>query len=114
MTPCFVLVPRFPSILDVVSGEQGFQKDFDKYGAANAQIVGVSVDTIEKVRSVMEWEISDLIVFVGTFDVCTVVVVRDATSSTKPRSRMPWFFGLLCVLRLRPRSLTSCMHARVV
>eukprot|EP00903_Cladosiphon_okamuranus_P020310 g18635.t1 len=27
---------------------QAFQKDFDKYGAAGAQIVGVSVDTVEK------------------------------------------------------------------
>ncbi|CBN79884.1 Peroxiredoxin family protein [Ectocarpus siliculosus] len=27
---------------------QGFQKDFEKYGANNAQIVGVSVDSIEK------------------------------------------------------------------
>ncbi len=37
--------PSFPKL-----DEQGFQKDFEKYGASNAQIVGVSVDTIEKVK----------------------------------------------------------------
>lgn len=34
----------------VLFGEQGFQKDFAKYGEKDAQIVGVSVDSIEKVK----------------------------------------------------------------
>lgn len=31
---------------------QGFQKDFEKYGEKDAQIVGVSVDSVDKVSFV--------------------------------------------------------------
>lgn len=44
------LMKRSP--LPMHTASQGFQKDFEKYGANNAQIVGVSVDSIEKVQNI--------------------------------------------------------------
>lgn len=54
---------------------QGFQKDFDKYGEKSAQIVGVSVDSVDKVSFCVVSETVNIL--------CIIVGVRTPHLSWK-------------------------------